>query len=115
MTKFSLDRPAVAHPTQGDGTDAKGRIGFDSPLYGIRLRRATRDEALEHMVHHLHLAHVYYQATPEDEAAVKAEVERLLDDETGRDGPEVICARAFLAAANAYYAKLKQEQDEEDR
>lgn len=117
MTKFTLDRdsnpsnrPAVAHPVRGDGTDAKGRIGLDT------FRRVTRDEATELMVHHLSLAAVFYEATPVDEAAVLAEVERLLaSDVPNHDCPELVGARAWLTAMNAYYAALKAKQDKEDR
>lgn len=40
----------------------------------------TEDEAVELMVHHLALAAAYYEAVPEDGAAVRGEVERLMTD-----------------------------------
>lgn len=107
MTKFHL-APEVrpTRPFRNDGTDSRGRIGLDSP------RRVTRDEATELMAHHLMLAHMYYQATPDDEAAVLDEVERLLASEIpgGSDDPELVGARAWLTAMNAYYAELKRQQ-----
>lgn len=117
MTRFHLDRdnhpserPAHVKPIKGDGTDAHGRIGLDT------FRRVTRDEATELMAHHLSLAAIFYEATPHDEAAVLAEVERLLASGIpDHDGPELIGARAWLAAMNARYAALKAEQDAEDR
>lgn len=101
--RFHLDQhPRVVEPVRGDGTDAEGRIGIDA-------RRVTRDEALELMVHHLCLAVSYYEATPEDEAAVAAEVTRLLA-EPGRIGPELTGATAFLGALNKFYADLRRQQ-----
>lgn len=113
MTRFTVnrdhhptDRPKVARPVGGDGYDANGRVGLDS------FRRVTRDEATEHMAHHIALACIFYEATPTDAAAVLAEVERLLSSGIpGYDGRDVVAARAFLAAMNEHYAKLKVEQD----
>lgn len=107
--KFHLDRyPPVAHPVRGDGEDSQGRIGIDA-------RRVTRDEATELMAHHIALAVSYYEATPADESAVRVEVERLFDDGvSGRTGPEVTAARAFLTALNAYYANLKKKFPDHD-
>lgn len=117
MTTFHLDRennpstrPAIAQPVRGDGVDAKGRIGLDS------FRRVTPDEALEIMAHHLSIAAIFYEATPTDEAAVLAEVEKLLaSDIPDYDCPELIGARAWLAALNAYYAEVKRKQNAQDR
>lgn len=106
--RFHLDRyPPVQKPVRGDGTDAYGRIGIDA-------RRVTRDEAVEFMIHHLVLATAYYEATPNDEAAVLIEVVRILNNDFQKEGPELTGARAFVAALNDYYARLKKEQDEED-
>lgn len=93
-----------------DGTDKYGRIGLDSPM------RVTRDAALELMAHHLMLAHLYYQATPHDEAANADELERLLRDPALPDhpGPELIAARSWLVCMNTIYAEMEREQDEED-
>lgn len=106
--KFHLDRyPPVVQPVRGDGEDAQGRIGIDA-------RRVTRDEATEFMAHHLTLAVSYYEATPTDEAAVAMEVERLLGDGLLHAGPELVAARAFLVAMNAYYAELKKRYPDND-
>lgn len=108
MTRFHLDRyPPVKAPVGGDGTDAFGRIGIDA-------RRVTRDEAVEFMIHHLVMATAFYEATPDDEAAVLSEVVRILNNDVLQEGPELTGARAFLAALNDYYARLKTEQDEVD-
>lgn len=114
MTRFTLNRentpstrPAIVEPRRGDGTDANGRIGLDT------FRRVTRDEALELMAHHLTLAAIFYEATPHDEAAVFAEVERILHSGIpGHDGPELVGARVWLGAMNAYYAALKAKDQE---
>lgn len=116
MTEFHVNRdhhptqrPKRINPTNNDGTDAQGRIGLDT------MRRVTRDEATELMAHHIALACLYYEAAPADEAAVLAEVERLLSSGIeDYDGRDVVAARGFLAAMNAYYARLKVEQDLED-
>jgi hypothetical protein len=106
--RFHLDRyPPRKEPVTGDGTDAYGRIGIDA-------RRVTRDEAVEFMIHHLVLATAYYEATPNDEADVLNETVRILNNDIQREGPELTGARAFLAALNTYYARLKKEQDEEE-
>lgn len=106
--RFHLDRyPPSQKPVRGDGTDAYGRIGIDA-------RRVTRDEAVEFMIHHLVLATAYYEATPNDEVAVLSEVVRILNNDIQHEGPELTAARAFLAALNDYYARLKKEQDDED-
>jgi len=112
MTKFSLDRqfPVPKNPVKGDGTDADGRIGLDT------MRRVTRDEALELMCHHIGIARMFYEATPEDEEATLKEAERILTSGIpGYDGADVVAVRAFLAAMNKFYADLKKEQDEMDR
>lgn len=108
VTKFNLGRhPAIKPPVKGDGTDADGRIGLDT------MRRITRDEALELMCHHIGLARMFYEATPEDEVAVLAEAERLLSSGIpGYDGADVVAVRAFLAAMNKFYNDLKKEQGE---
>lgn len=106
--RLHLDRyPPVQKPVRSDGTDAYGRIGIDA-------RRVTCDEALEFMIHHLVLATAYYEATPNDEADVLSEVVRILNNDIQQEGPELTGARAFLAALNDYYARLKKEQDEEE-
>lgn len=108
-TNKQTSRPVSVKPIAGDGTDANGRIGLDT------LRRVTRDEALERMCHHIKLACIFYEASPNDEAAALAEVERILSTGIkGWEGRDLVAARAFLAAMNAYYAELKREQDIED-
>src|SRR5205814_558921 len=104
-------RPASVAPVGGDGADARGRIGVDA-------RRVTRDEAVELMCHHLTLAVTYYEATPDDDATVLTETERILSDPEATLSyvpVELAAARAFLREMNKYYARLKQEQDEEEQ
>jgi hypothetical protein len=115
MTKFHLDRdPLTAGERSGplgdlyraDGTDRFGRVGVDAP-------RVSRDVALELMVHHLQLAAMYYEATPDDDAAVAAEVERLLISEIPyHETPALRAARPWLEAIRAHYERLRREQGE---
>lgn len=67
----------------------------------------TQDEAVELCAHHLRLAALFYQSTPEDAAAVRGEILRILRTAEHSDALEA--AGAFLRAIEDYYRQLKEE------
>lgn len=89
----------------------------------------TRDMALELMVHHLQLAHMYFQNIPEDREGNREEVERLLlagkvrvklwKDDGGLgspeeviaypDSPEVAAGLLWLDRMEDIYEEMKKE------
>lgn len=83
-----------------------GRVGLDN------LPTVTRDEALEHMIHHLQLATIYYQNTSDNSEEVHSELERLMlrDCPEGYQPPELIAARSWIAALDIHFEQLKREQ-----
>lgn len=92
--------------------------------------RVSRDAALELMVHHLQLAHMYFQNVPHDAEANKAEAYRLFtehlptvkrwkDDgglgcaeevQYGEDAPEIVAGMEWLARMEEIYAKMAEDQ-----
>lgn len=65
----------------------------------------TQDEAVELCAHHLRLAALFYQSTPEDAAAVRQEILRLIRTAEHSDALEA--AGAFLRAIEDYYRQLR--------
>jgi hypothetical protein len=63
----------------------------------------TTDEAVEAVAHHLRLAAMFYQSTPEDEAGAEAEVLRLIEARHDAEDPAYLAGRAFMAAIREYY------------
>lgn len=100
-------------------------VSLDAP-------RVHRDHALELMVHHLQMAHMYYQATRDDHEANRAEITRMLTedrmisrwvDDGGLGGaelvpyypdhPEIVGTMAFVDALDAKYDQLRSEDEEQ--
>lgn len=73
-------------------------VGVDAP-------DTTRDEATELMVHHLQLAAMYFEATPESDAETREEVRRLLAD----DDRALAGALPFYEALVAHYDAMKDD------
>lgn len=91
--------------------------------------RVHPDAALELMVHHLQLAHMYFQVAPDDHDANKIEAFRLftaglptmtkwVDDggigssqeiKLGLDGPEIVAGMAWLERMEEIYQAMKQD------
>lgn len=88
----------------------------------------SRDTALELMVHHLQLAHMYYQACPNDSTSNKEEAFRLFTqarkikvwkDDGGfgaavevpfyEDSPETVCGMAWIAQMEAIYKAMEDD------
>lgn len=76
-------------------------VGLDAP-------RVTNDEATELLAHMLGLAHMYFQATPDD---MREEVVRLIALREGDNpnGSVMIGAMAAYDAWHAHYERLKAE------
>jgi hypothetical protein len=53
-----------------DGTDKAGRVGLDAP-------RVRRSDAITLMVHHLMLAAMYFEATPDD---ITPSLDEIMDE-----------------------------------
>lgn len=81
-------------------------VGVDAP-------RVTRDRAVELMIHHLELAAMYFEATPEDEAVVRGECERLMARrKVGTlTAPVVFGMRVWLAEMNRVYREEIEHHD----
>ncbi len=109
MTKFHLNKE-LREKERGrlaDSISDNGKLNLDN------LPSVTRDEALELMVHHLLLAEIYYQATPDDEIAVLREVERLMAGGiTNYVPPSLLGARAWLATLNLFYSNLAKQDNQ---
>lgn len=96
----------------------------------IDMPRCDRDTALELMVHHLQLAHAYFQITSDNAEEKAAEVTRIFkqqnqpirrwkDDgglgyaeevQIDHDLPETVAGLVWLSTLEAWYEKLRQEQ-----
>lgn len=74
--------------------------------------RASRDEALEFMAHHLRLACIFYELIEDDEATEIKLMRLLRGDDARKIGhePNSIGGFAFKRALDAYYEKLRLEQ-----
>ena len=97
-------------------------LSFDGP-------RVSRDAALELMVHHLQLAHSYFQNTIEDAATKRDEARRLFmeaqqgysrwvdDGGFGRtewvkgdyEAPEIVAGMEWLARMEEIYEAMKDD------
>lgn len=79
-------------------------------LLGLDPPRVSRDMALELMVHHLELAAMYYEATPQDHEATKAEAERLILEKEVADHvpPSLVALRSWLEAIRQEYEDMKK-------
>jgi hypothetical protein len=88
-------------------------VNRESPQYGVGLdpMRVTHDEATELLAHMLGLAHMYFQATPDD---ARGEVERIIAQREGDspDGAVMVGAMAAFDAWHAHYEKLRLEDEE---
>ena len=111
MTKFSMNRePTIGkrgteHTEQDYPSRDDGKVTLAPP-------RVTKDEEVELCIHHLAMAAMYYEATPDDgNTQIKAEAERMLLDQSipNHVPPALAAGRAFLSAAHSYYEKLKAE------
>jgi hypothetical protein len=78
--------------------------------YDLDAPRVTKDEAVEQTLHHLALAAMYYEATPDDDnEQILKEAKRMLASEAqGLDAPAVLGAKAFLGALLVYYNGLAE-------
>lgn len=64
----------------------------------------TRDAAVEHMVHHLQLAAMYFEAVPESYDDVRDEMLRLIKNDDRSIGP----ALAWFSHIHKYYEDMKE-------
>lgn len=67
----------------------------------------TTDEAVELCAHHLRLAALFYQSTPEDAAATCGEILRIISTADHSDAH--LAAGAFLRAIEDYYRQLRED------
>lgn len=77
-------------------------------LVGTDHIHVTPGEAVKLMTHHLMLAHIYYQPSP-DGPKTCAEMVRIMEAKGCTEG-EVRAHKIWLAGMDQYYAKLRQEQ-----
>jgi hypothetical protein len=83
-----------------DGTDKAGRVGLDAP-------RVRRSDAITLMVHHLMLAAMYFEATPDD---ITPSLDEIMDEANEfRIAPKVAAAVAWLKNIHASYEKMKDD------
>lgn len=71
---------------------------------GVDPKRVTPWEAVELMIHHLELARMYYEATPNEHEEVKKETIRIMERDE-KNPPD-------LQAAMVWLDKIKQVYDE---
>lgn len=93
----------------------------------------TEDSALELMVHHLQLAHTFYQLTSSNREENRQEAERLLNEQYQRpewvddgghgrsefvsyspDSPEIVSALAWIDTTDGVYERMKGDADSGD-
>ena len=80
---------------------SKERVAVDVP-------RVTRDEAVELVIHHLRLAAMFFEATPDDDAQqLHDEIMRISKGETV--APWRDAALKFCHEINAIYNKMAEE------
>lgn len=70
--------------------------------------RVSRDQAVEFLAHHLSLAAMFFECTPDDFGETRAEVLRILGD--ADDERAVEAAEAFLDAINVFYERTKADE-----
>lgn len=105
--RFTMDGRKRQPPTDPRNLP-NGKLLLDHPA-------VTRDEALELMAHHLQLAAMYYEATPEDESANRIEVMRILSsDVKGHEPPGKIAANAWLQAMDQVYGEYRADDPDEE-
>lgn len=66
----------------------------------------TEDEATELVAHHLLMAAIYFEATPENVEITQAEVRRILTEKGEPEATEA--AAAWLGTINAAYEAMKE-------
>lgn len=89
-------------------TDANNVLGLAPGHVFSDALQVHPDECVELVAHHLRLAALFYQSTPEDLAAVNAEIRRLLLVKHSDDDPAVLGADAFLGAIRRAYEEMKK-------
>lgn len=110
-TQFGMNRePTIGklgpYSELGKFPKDDGKVGLDPP-------RVHPDMAVELCIHHISLAHMYYQAVPDDEnAQLIAEAQRQFLDHHSETyvPPEMAGLLAFAGALLKYYTNLKIEQ-----
>lgn len=83
----------------------------DDKRIGLDTIRVTPDEATELCAHHLQMAAMFFEATPQHFPSVKAEVLRLMAERVAFNyaSPAQVGATAFLDAINRHYDGLEGE------
>jgi hypothetical protein len=84
-----------------DGTDKAGRVGLDAP-------RVRRSDAITLMVHHLMLAAMYFEATPDD---ITPSLDEIMDEANALEArdPKIIAAIVWLKSIHESYEKMKDD------